>query len=133
MFDATFEQATIIRTGPDGLTRVITRSSWDVDAYEAELVVLSGWEEFHEKALGFTPSWGVVGVLTKVVARAALMPKRSLRRRRCVLSRCAATFARSAADASASSRTCARKRSLSSASSRPFFEGSSDFIRRIGP
>jgi hypothetical protein len=23
-----FEQSTILRTGPDGLTRVITRSSW---------------------------------------------------------------------------------------------------------
>jgi hypothetical protein len=40
-----FEQSTI-RTGPDGLTRVITRSSWAeresvlVEAYGAELVVL---------------------------------------------------------------------------------------------
>lgn len=29
MFDGTFEPSTILRTGPDGLTRVITRSSWD--------------------------------------------------------------------------------------------------------
>jgi hypothetical protein len=28
MFDGTFEQSTILRTGPDGLTRVIVRSSW---------------------------------------------------------------------------------------------------------
>jgi hypothetical protein len=28
-----------------------------VEAYEAELVVLRQWEEFHEKALGFMPSW----------------------------------------------------------------------------
>ena len=29
MFDGAFEPSTILRTGPDGLTRVITRSSWD--------------------------------------------------------------------------------------------------------
>ena len=64
MFGDGFEQSTILRTGPDGLTRVITRSSWDrresvlVEAYEAELVVLRRWEEFHREALGFTPSWG---------------------------------------------------------------------------
>ena len=40
-----FEQSTILHTGPDGLTRVITRSSWDrresvlVEAREAELFV----------------------------------------------------------------------------------------------
>jgi hypothetical protein len=28
MFGDGFEQATILRTGPDGLTRVIVRSSW---------------------------------------------------------------------------------------------------------
>jgi hypothetical protein len=28
MVDGTFEQSTILRTGPDGLTRVITRTSW---------------------------------------------------------------------------------------------------------
>jgi hypothetical protein len=62
MFGDGFEQSTILRTGPDGLTRVITRSSWDrresvlVEAYEAELVVLRRWEEFHREALGFTPS-----------------------------------------------------------------------------
>jgi len=38
-----FEQSTILRTGPDGLTRVITRTSWArresglVEAYAAEL------------------------------------------------------------------------------------------------
>jgi hypothetical protein len=63
MLDAIFEQATIVRTGPDGLTCVIARSSWDrresvlVEAYEAELVVLRRWETFHDKALGFRPSW----------------------------------------------------------------------------
>jgi hypothetical protein len=57
-----FEQSTILRTGPDGLTRVITRTSWDrresvlVEAYEAELVVLRRWEEFHREKLGFMPS-----------------------------------------------------------------------------
>ena len=40
-----FEQTTILRTGPDGLTRVITRSSWDsresvlLEAREADLFV----------------------------------------------------------------------------------------------
>ena len=63
MFGDGFEQATILRTGPDGLTRVIVRSSWAeresvlVPAHEAELVVLRRWSEFHEKALGFRPSW----------------------------------------------------------------------------
>jgi hypothetical protein len=58
-----FEQSTILRTGPDGLTRVITRTSWDrresvlVEAGEAELVVLRRWSEFHQKALGFAPRW----------------------------------------------------------------------------
>jgi hypothetical protein len=28
MFGDGFEQATILRTGPDGLTRIITRTSW---------------------------------------------------------------------------------------------------------
>jgi hypothetical protein len=59
MFGHGFEQATILRTGPDGLTRVITRTSWDsresvlVEARQAELFVFRRWEEFHEKALGF--------------------------------------------------------------------------------
>jgi hypothetical protein len=50
-------------TGPDGLTRIITRSSWDrresllVEALEAELFVFRRWEEFHRQALGFMPSW----------------------------------------------------------------------------
>ena len=62
MLGDSFEQSTILRTGPDGLTRVIT-STWDrresvlVEAYEAELVVLRRWEEFHREALGFAPSW----------------------------------------------------------------------------
>jgi hypothetical protein len=62
MFGDGFEQSTILRSGPDGLTRVITRSSWAeresvlVEVREAELVVLRRWEEFHEKALGFPPS-----------------------------------------------------------------------------
>jgi hypothetical protein len=59
MFGDGFEQSTILRTGPDGLTRVVTHSSCDrresvlVEAYEAELIVLRLWEEFHRKALGF--------------------------------------------------------------------------------
>jgi hypothetical protein len=63
MFDGTFEMATITRTGPNGLTRVIVRDSWDdresllVDAREAELVVFRRWIEFHREALGFEPSW----------------------------------------------------------------------------
>jgi hypothetical protein len=42
MFGDGFEQSTILRTGPYGLTRVITRSSWDeresvlVEAHKAE-------------------------------------------------------------------------------------------------
>jgi hypothetical protein len=41
MFGDGFEQSTILRTGPDGLTRVIER-----------------WSKFQREALGFTPSWG---------------------------------------------------------------------------
>ena len=50
-----FEQSTILRTGPDGLTRVITRSSWSgresvlVQAFEADLVVLRRWAQFHRE------------------------------------------------------------------------------------
>jgi hypothetical protein len=63
MFDGTFEQSTILPTGPNGLTRVITRRSWAeresvlVEAGEAELFVFRRWAEFHREALGFTPSW----------------------------------------------------------------------------
>jgi hypothetical protein len=63
MFNSTFEQATILRTGPDGLTKVLFRSSWTeresvlFEAREAELVVFRRWAEFHERALGFRPSW----------------------------------------------------------------------------
>src|SRR5262245_28340665 len=63
MFGDGFEQSTILRTGPDGLTRVITRSSWSeresvlVEADAAELLVFRRWEEFHRQALGFMPSW----------------------------------------------------------------------------
>ena len=64
MFGDGFEQSTILRTGSDGLTRIITRSSWAkrrksvlVAAHEAELVVLRRWSEFHREALGFMPSW----------------------------------------------------------------------------
>jgi hypothetical protein len=51
-----FEHSTILRPSPDGLTRVITRSSWDrresvlVEAYEAELLALRRWGEFHREA-----------------------------------------------------------------------------------
>jgi hypothetical protein len=63
MFGDGFEQSTILRTGPDGLTRVITRRSWAerdsvlVEAGAAELFVFRRWAEFHREALGFTPSW----------------------------------------------------------------------------
>jgi hypothetical protein len=65
MFGDGFELSTILRTGPDGLTRVITRTSWTehasmlVEASKAEFVVLLRWAEFHRNALGFTPSWDV--------------------------------------------------------------------------
>jgi hypothetical protein len=55
LFGDGFEQ----RTGPDGLTRVITRSpglsaeSVLVEAFEAELLVFRRWEQFHERVLGF--------------------------------------------------------------------------------
>jgi hypothetical protein len=48
MFGDGFEMATITRTGPDGLTRVLVRSSWAeresllVEASEAELVGFRG-------------------------------------------------------------------------------------------
>jgi hypothetical protein len=54
-----FEMATILREGADGLTRIVTRSSWQeresapVEAYEAELLVLEEWAEFHRRVLGF--------------------------------------------------------------------------------
>jgi hypothetical protein len=63
MFSDGFEQATISRTGPDGLKRVIVRRSWKeresilVEASEAELIVLRRWSAFHRTALGFLPSW----------------------------------------------------------------------------
>ena len=63
MFGDGFEQATILRTGSDGLTRVIVRNSWSeresilVEGPEAEPLVLRRWSEFHEKVLGFPPSW----------------------------------------------------------------------------
>jgi len=66
MFGDGFEQSTILRTGPDGLTRVITRSSWAEresmlgESHEAEVVVLRRWGKFHRKVLGFAPSWGGV-------------------------------------------------------------------------
>jgi hypothetical protein len=58
MFGDGFEQSTILRIGPDGLTRVITRRSWAeresvlVEAGAAELLVFRRWEEFHREALG---------------------------------------------------------------------------------
>jgi hypothetical protein len=64
MFGDGFEQSTILRTGPDGLTRAITRRSWAeresvlVEAGEAELLVFRRWEEFHREALRYRPSWG---------------------------------------------------------------------------
>lgn len=63
MFGDGFEQSTILKTGPDGLTKVITRSSWSdrevdlVEASEAPLVVFRRWAEFHKQVLGFPPTW----------------------------------------------------------------------------
>jgi hypothetical protein len=57
------EVATILWERADGLTRIVTRSSSDeresalVEAYEAELLVLEEWAEFHRRLLGFDPSW----------------------------------------------------------------------------
>src|SRR5262245_56384076 len=62
-FDDGFEQTTILRTGPDGLTRVLVRTSWAeresllVDAREAELVLFRRWVEFHRGWIAFRPSW----------------------------------------------------------------------------
>jgi hypothetical protein len=64
MFDGILELATILKSGPDGLTRVIIRHSWNeresllVDARDPELVMFRRWQDFHREALGFTPSWG---------------------------------------------------------------------------
>jgi len=58
-----FETVTILGEEADGLTRIVTRSSWQereslpVEAYEAELMVLEQWAEFHRRVLGFDPSW----------------------------------------------------------------------------
>jgi hypothetical protein len=58
MFGDGFEQSTILRTGPDGLTRALARGSWAeresllVDAREAELVVFRRWEEFDARRSG---------------------------------------------------------------------------------
>jgi hypothetical protein len=57
------EIATILWERSDGLTRIVTRGSSDereselVEAYEAELLVLEQWAEFHRRVLGFAPSW----------------------------------------------------------------------------
>jgi hypothetical protein len=82
MFGDGFEQSTILRTGPDGLTRVGTRRSWPSGSpgssrpYAAELLVLKRWSEFHEKALGFA-KLGSVSVLTGqgVAPTAAVQPE----------------------------------------------------------
>ena len=66
MFGDAFEMATITRTGPDGLARVIVRRSWAeresilVPAHAAELTVFRRWEEFHEQALGFCAFWPIL-------------------------------------------------------------------------
>lgn len=58
MFGDRFEQATIFRTGPDGLMRVIARRSWAeresvlVDVREAGLVVFRRWMDFHRENVG---------------------------------------------------------------------------------
>jgi len=63
MFGGGFEQATILRAGPDGLTRIIVRSSWAaresifVEAVAAQSTVLERRADFHETVLGFSPRW----------------------------------------------------------------------------
>ena len=58
------DSRTILKTGPDGLTKVLFRSSWAdresilIDAREAELVVFRRWSELHVRVLGFEPTWG---------------------------------------------------------------------------
>jgi hypothetical protein len=58
-----FELSIIVHAGPDGLTRVVTccpsheRESVLFESFEAELVVLRRWAEFHRRRLGFPPSW----------------------------------------------------------------------------
>ena len=60
-----FEQAAILRTGPDGLTRIIVRNSWAaresilVEADAPESTVLQRWANFHKRVLGFSPRWAV--------------------------------------------------------------------------
>src|SRR5262245_56824512 len=59
MFGDRFEQATILRTGPDGLTRVIVRRSWSeresilVEASEAEVSCLVDGRCSTKGRLGF--------------------------------------------------------------------------------
>jgi hypothetical protein len=78
MFGVGFELATILRTRPDGLTRVIVRSSWSeresilVRCSEAEAIVLRRWSEFHEKAVGVS-----TGVALKAVPAQRRSPWRS--------------------------------------------------------
>jgi hypothetical protein len=71
MFGDDFEQATILRTGPDGVTRVITRISWAeresvlVEAYEAELVVLEAVGEVPRKGARVHAELGCSGGVTR--------------------------------------------------------------------
>jgi hypothetical protein len=61
MFGDGFEQATILRAGPDGLTRIIVRSSWTaresilVEVVAAQSTVLERRADFHKTVLGFSP------------------------------------------------------------------------------
>jgi hypothetical protein len=83
MFGEGFEQSTILRTGPDGLTRLITRRSSGeresvfVEAGEAELLVFRWSEEFHREALG-------VQALVGNLLRAADEREVALLRARCL-------------------------------------------------
>jgi hypothetical protein len=58
-----FELSTILRAGPDGLTRVILgcasheRESVLFERFQAELTVRRRWIEFHRRVFGFAPSW----------------------------------------------------------------------------
>lgn len=53
-----------IRIGPDGLAQIteqrlgeLVSRSWLVPATKAEDSVLDVWAEFHDRMLGYPPSW----------------------------------------------------------------------------
>jgi hypothetical protein len=58
MFGDGFEQSMILRAGPDGLTRVITRSSWrERESILVEADRLAAVVRFSRKGARFRPGW----------------------------------------------------------------------------